>query len=189
MSAPTQHEVTRLLQDWQGGDPTALERLTPLVYEELRRLAHNYMSRQRPGHTLQTTALVNEAFLRLVDQQGVEWQGRAHFIAVAARAMRHIVVDYARQKQSAKRGGAAHRVTLDEAALFSAGRAAEMVALDEALQELAELHPRRSRVVELRYFGGLNNREAAEVLGVSEATIERDWRFARAWLYREIERR
>ena len=172
MSAPTQHEVTRLLQDWQGGDPTALDRLTPLVYEELRRLAHNYMSRQRPGHTLQTTALVNEAFLRLVDQQGVEWQGKAHFIAVAARAMRHIVVDHARQKQSAKRGGTAHRV-----------------ALDEALQGLAELHPRRSRVVELRHFGGLNNREAAEVLGVSEATVERDWRFARAWLYRELERR
>ena len=189
MSAPTQHEVTRLLREWQGGNPAALDRLTPLVNEELRRLAHNYMSRQRPGHTLQTTALVNEAFLRLVEQQGVEWQGRAHFIAVAATAMRQIVIDYARQKRSVKRGGAAQQVTLDEGALFSAGRAAELVALDEALQVLAKLHARPSRVVELRHFGGLNNREAAEVLGVSEATIERDWRFARAWLYRELERR
>ena len=189
MSAPTQHEVTRLLQEWRSGDRTALDRLTPLIYDELRRLAHRYMSRANPGHTLQTTALVHEAYLRLVDQQDVEWQGRAHFFAVSARAMRHIIVDYARQKQSARRGGAAPRVTLDEGAVASGGRAAEVVALDEALQGLAEIHPRRCRVVELRYFGGLNNREASAVLGVSEATIERDWRFARAWRYRELERR
>ena len=188
MSAPTQNEVTRLLREWSSGDRTALDRLTPLIYDELRRLAHNYMGRGRAGHTLQTTALVHEAYLRLVDQQDVEWQGRAHFFAVSARAMRHILVDYARQKQSTKRGGDSPRVTLDEGAVASAERAAELVALDEALQGLAEVHPRRCQVVELRYFGGMNNREASEVLGVSEATIERDWRFARAWLYRELER-
>lgn len=189
MPALTQHEVTRLLQEWRGGDRTALDRLTPLVYGELRKLAHQYMSRQQPGHTLQTTALIDEAYLRLVEQQDKEWQGRAHFIGVAARAMRQIVVDYARQKSSAKRGGAAYRVTLDEGAVASSERSADLVALDESLEALAELHPRRARVVELRHFGGLNNREAAEVLGVSEATVERDWRFARAWLYRELERR
>jgi len=183
----TQQEVTRLLEEWRGGDPAALDRLTPLVYDELRRLAHGYMRRERPG-TLQTTALVHEAYLRLVDQQTVAWQSRAHFVAVSAAAMRHILVDYARQKHAVKRGGAAQRVLLDEAALASAERASELVALDDALNALAELHPRRCRVVELRYFGGMNNREMSEVLGISEATVERDWRFARAWLYRELAR-
>ncbi len=188
MSAPTQHEVTRLLQQWRAGDQTALEKLTPLVYDELRRLAHNYMSRQSPGHTLQTSALINEAYLRLIDQQDIEWEGRAHFIAVSAQAMRHIMVDYARQKCSAKRGGGAQKVTLDEGAVKFREHAEQLVALDEALQALTELHPRRAKVVELRYFGGLNNREAAEVLAISEATVQREWRFAKAWLYRELER-
>jgi RNA polymerase sigma-70 factor, ECF subfamily len=187
MSAPSQHEVTQLLLEWRRGDRSALDRLTPLVYDELRRLAHKYMSRESPGHTLQTTALVGEAYLRLVDQQNVEWQNRAHFFAVSARVMRHIIVDYARQNRAAKRGGAAHKVTLDEGAVVSKGRASELVALDEALQSLAGLYPRRSQVVELRYFGGLNNQESAEVLGISEATVERDWRFARAWLYRALQ--
>jgi RNA polymerase sigma factor (TIGR02999 family) len=146
------------------------------------------MRRERAAHTLQTTAVVNEAYLRLVDQQGADWRSRAHFFAVSAQVMRHILVDYARRKYSGKRGGAAHKGTLDEVAPASTERAAELVALDEALQALAELHPRRCKVVELRYFGGLNNREAAEVLGISEVTVERDWRFARAWLYRELQR-
>jgi RNA polymerase sigma-70 factor, ECF subfamily len=187
MPEPSHSEVTRLLLAWSDGDRAALDELTPLVYGELRRLARNYMSRERPSHTLQTTDLVNEAYLRLVDRRRVRWQNRAHFFAVSARVMRHIVVDYARRNGSAKRGGGARRVTLDEGAAVSRERAAELVALDEALSALDRLHPRRCRVVELRYFGGLNNTEAAEVLGVSEATIERDCRFARAWLYRELQ--
>jgi RNA polymerase sigma factor (TIGR02999 family) len=185
---PSEHAVTRLLQEWSGGDRTALKKLMPLVYDELRRLAHRYLRRERPGHTLQTTAVVNEAYLRLVDQQGANWQNRAHFFAASAQAMRHILVDHARQKHAKKRGGEAHTLALDEAMVASTERAAELIALDDALQGLAALHPRRCRVVELRYFGGLNNREMAEVLGVSEVTVERDWRFARAWLFRELER-
>lgn len=184
--APSQHEVTELLRQWRSGDKEALDRLTPLVYDELHRLAHQYISRERPGHTLQTTALVNEAYLRLVDQKDVDWESRAHFFAVSAQIMRHILVDYARQHASAKRGGEFQKVELDTEATVSRRRAAELVALDEAMQALHELYPRRSKVVELRYFGGLNNREASEVLNVSEATIERDWRFAKAWLYREL---
>ena len=184
----TAHAVTRLLKEWSEGDRTALEKLLPLVHLELHRLARRCMKRERPAHTLQTTAIVNEAYLRLVDQQGADWRSRAHFFAVSAQVMRHILVDYARRKYSGKRGGAARKVTLDEVALASTERAAEVVALDDALQGLAELHPRRCKVVELRYFAGLNNREAAEVLGVSEVTVERDWRFARAWLYRELQR-
>jgi RNA polymerase sigma factor (TIGR02999 family) len=184
----TGHPVTRLLKDWSGGDRGALEKLLPLVHQELHRLARRYMRRERTAHTLQTTAIVNEAYLRLVDQEGVDWRSRAHFFAVSAQVMRHILVDYARRKYSGKRGGAARKVTLDEVAPTSTERAAELVALDEALEALAELHPRRCKVVELRYFGGLNNREAAEVLGVSEVTVERDWRFAKAWLYRELRR-
>lgn len=187
MSGRTQHEVTRLLEQWRQGDQTALRELTPLVYDELRRLAHGYMRRERPG-TLQTTALVHEAYLRLVDQQNVAWQSRAHFVAVSAQAMRHILIDYARQKQAAKRGGSAQKVPLDEAAVASVERTADLVALDDALKALAELYPRRARIVELRYFGGMNNREMAEVLGISEATVERDWRYAKAWLYRELAR-
>ena len=184
--AASQHEVTELLRQWRNGDKEALQKLTPLVYDELHRLAHQYIRRERPGHTLQTTALVNEAYLRLVEQKDVEWQSRAHFFAVSAQVMRHILVDYARQHSSAKRGGNAERVTLDDKATVSRERASELVALDEAMQALEEIHPRRSQVVELRYFGGLNNKEASEVLKVSEATIERDWRFAKAWLYREL---
>jgi RNA polymerase sigma-70 factor (ECF subfamily) len=181
-----QHEVTRLLQEWRSGDDKALEKLTPLVDGELRRLAHNYMRNQREGHTLQTTALVNEAFLRLVQKPQIDWKGRAHFIAVAATAMRHVIIDYARQRQSGKRGGAMTRVTLSQGLMKAGGREPNVLQLDEALRALAEVHPRPSRVIELRYFGGLNNKEMAEVMGVSEGTIERDWRFARAWLFREL---
>ena len=184
----SQHEVTELLQKWRGGDKAALDRLTPLIYDELHRLAHNYIRRERPGHTLQTTALVNEAYLQLVGQKDVAWANRAHFFAVSAQVMRHILVDYARQRSSSKRGGSLQKVSLDAEVIVSQERAHELVALDEALDALNELHPRRRKVVELRYFGGLNNTEAAAVLEVSEATIERDWRFARAWLYRELQR-
>jgi len=186
--APSQHQVTELLQKWRGGDQTALDQLTPLIYDELHRLAHHYIGRERPGHTLQTTALVNEAYVQLVDQN-IEWESRAHFFAVSAQVMRHILVDYARQRAAAKRGGEFQKVELESEAIVSQQRAAELVALDEALQALNEIYPRRCKVVELRYFGGLNNKEASEVLKVSEATIERDWRFARAWLYRELQRK
>ena len=185
--AASQHEVTELLRQWRNGNQQALDKLTPLVYDELHRLAHQYIGRERPGHTLQTTALVNEAYLRLVEQKDVDWESRAHFFAVSAQVMRHILVDYARQHASAKRGGELQKVVLDEQIIVSRERAAELVSLDEAMQTLNEIYPRRSKVVELRYFGGLNNKEAAEVLKVSEATIERDWRFAKAWLYRELQ--
>src|SRR5262245_21812732 len=185
--AASQHEVTELLQRWRSGDKQALDRLTPLVYDELHRLAHRYLRRERAGHTLQTTALLNEAYVQLVGHE-VEWQSRVHFFAVSAQVMRHILVDYARQRASAKRGGELQRVDLNSEAIVSPERARELVALDEALRALNELYPRRSRVVELRYFGGLNNTEAAAVMNVSEATIERDWRFARAWLNRELQR-
>ncbi len=178
--------VTGLLRKWQDGDDSALEQLLPLVQETLHRLAHRYVHRERAGHTLQTTALVNEAFIRLVGQQGVDWQGRAHFFAVSAQVMRHILVDYARQRASGKRGGGFRHVTLDGELAVSAERSAELVALDDALEALGRINPRGSKVVELRYFGGMNNKEAAEVLQVSETTVERDWRLARAWLYREL---
>jgi len=187
--AASQHEVTELLRQWRSGDKEALDKLTPLVYDELHRLAHQYISRERPGHTLQTTALVNEAYLRLVEQKNVEWESRAHFFAVSAQVMRHILVDYARQHASAKRGGEFQKVELDGEVIVSRERATELIALDEAMQALHDIDPRRSKVVELRYFGGLNNREASAVLKVSEATIERDWRFAKAWLYREMQAR
>jgi len=181
-----QHQVTELLREWRNGDKEALEKLTPLVYDELHRLAHQYIVRERPDHTLQTTALVNEAYVRLIGQKGIEWESRAHFFAVSATVMRHILVDYARQHGSAKRGGAATKVLLDEDSIISQERAAELIALDEALKTFDQIHPRKSKVVELRYFGGLNNKEASEVLKCSEGTIERDWRFAKAWLYREL---
>lgn len=184
---PPKHQVTELLHQWRNGDKDALDKLTPLVYDELHRLAHRYISRERPGHTLQTTALLNEAYVRLVDQNEVEWQNRSHFFGVAAQVMRHILVDYARQHISAKRGGDFQKLALDDGSIVSRERAVELVALDEAMQALNEIYPRRSKVVELRYFGGLNNKEASELLNVSEATIERDWRFARAWLYRELQ--
>jgi RNA polymerase sigma-70 factor (ECF subfamily) len=168
-------------------DQEALDKLTPLIYDELHRLAHQYISCERPGHTLQATALVNEAYLRLVEQKTVDWESRTHFFGFSARVMRHILVDYARQHASPKRGGELQKVELDGEAIVSRERAAELVALDDAMRALHEIHPRRSKVVDLRYFGGLNNREAAEVLKVSETTIERDWRFAKAWLYRELQ--
>ena len=178
--------VTGLLRKWQDGDELALDQLLPLVQETLHRLAHRHVNRERAGHTLQTTALVNEAFIRLVGQQGVDWQNRAHFFAVSAQVMRHILVDYARQRASGKRGGEFRHVTLDGELAVSDERSAELVALDDALEALAKINPRGSRVVVMRYFGGMNNKEAAEVLQVSETTVERDWRLARAWLYREL---
>jgi RNA polymerase sigma factor (TIGR02999 family) len=162
--------------------------LVPLVQEELRRLARRYMSRERAGHTLQTTALVNEAYLRLVDAKQMRWQNRAHFFAVSAQLMRHILVDFARARQYAKRGGEAEQVSLDEALVVSSERGADLVALDDALKSLAALDPRKSKVVELRYFGGLSVEETAEVLKVSVETIHRDWRLAKVWLLRELSR-
>ena len=184
----SKNQVTDLLQRWKSGDEEALERLTPLVYDQLHRLAHQYIKRERRGHTLQTSALVNEAYLRLVDYKRVDWQNRAHFFAVSAVVMRRVLVDYARQRTSDKRGGESYQVSLSDNLAFTSERAAELVALDEAIENLNQLYPRRSKVVELRYFGGLNNQEAAAVLKVSEATIERDWRFAKAWLYRELKK-
>lgn len=181
--------VTGLLQKWRDGDESALGQLLPLVHETLHRLAHRYVNRERRGHTLQTTALVNEAFLRLVGQQDVDWESRAHFFAVSAQVMRHILVDYARQRASGKRGGEYRHVTLDGDADVSAERSAELVALDDALGALEKFNPRGSKVVELRYFGGMNNKEAAEILRISETTVERDWRLAKAWLYRELQAR
>jgi RNA polymerase sigma factor (TIGR02999 family) len=179
--------VTGLLRRWQDGDESALGELLPLVQDTLHRLAHRHVNRERPGHTLQTTALVNEAFIRLVGQQGADWQSRAHFFAVSAQVMRHVLVDYARQRASGKRGGGFRRVTLDAELAVSDERSAELVALHDALVALEKVNPRGSRVVELRYFGGMNNREAAEILQVSETTVERDWRLARAWLFRELQ--
>ena len=179
-------ELSQLLIDWSGGNKAALDQLIPLVDAELRRLAHQYMKQERPGHTLQTTALVNEAYLRLVDQRHVHWQNRAHFFGIAAQLMRRILVDYARNRRYAKRGGDPLRVSLDEAAMVSQDRAAELIALDEALTSLAAIDARRSQVVELRFFGGLSIEETAEVLRVSRNTVIRDWTMAKAWLYREI---
>jgi RNA polymerase sigma factor (TIGR02999 family) len=180
------HRVTQLLQQWSHGDDAALTELTPLVYEELRRLAHHYMGGERPDHTLQTTALVNEAYLRLADQTNPRWQNRAHFFAVAARAMRQILVSYARGQRSQKRGGGALKVDLDEAALVSPEESKEIVDLHEALEQLSALDSRKAQVVELKYFGGLNYDEMAEVLKISPVTVRRDWKFARAWLYKEL---
>jgi RNA polymerase sigma-70 factor (ECF subfamily) len=159
----SQHEVTELLRQWRSGDNEALDKLMPLVYDELHRLARQYVRRERPGHTLQTTALINEAYLRLVEQKDVDWQSRAHFFAISAQVMRHILVDYARQHAAATRGGEFQRVALDGDVTISRERAAVLVALDEAMQALHEIHPRRSKVVELRFFGGLNNREASAI--------------------------
>jgi RNA polymerase sigma factor (TIGR02999 family) len=178
--------VTQLLQQWSRGDDAALAELTPLVYEELRRLAHHYMEGQRPDHTLQTTALLNEAYLRLADQTNPNWQSRTHFFAVAARAMRQIVVDYARSNRAQKRGGGALKVELDEAAIVSPEQSKEIVDLHEALERLATLDSRKARVVELKYFGGLNHGEIAEVMKISTVTVRRDWVFAKAWLYDEL---
>jgi len=180
------HEVTQLLAEWSHGDNGALAELTPLVYEELRRLAHHFMEGQRPEHTLQTTALVNEAYMRLADQTKPSWQNRAHFFAIAARAMRQILVNYAKSSRAQKRGGGALRVELDEAALVSPEESKEIVDLHEALERLAALDSRKAQVVELKYFGGLNYDEMAEVLKISPVTVRRDWEFARLWLYTEL---
>jgi RNA polymerase sigma-70 factor (ECF subfamily) len=180
------HEVTELLSDWSQGDRAALEKLIPLVYEQLRHLAHRYMEGQRPNHTLQTTALVNEAYLRLADQTKPSFANRSHFFAVAAKAMRQILVDYAKAQQRQKRGGGASKVELDEAAVISPEHTKTVLDIDEALQRLALLDSRKARVVELKYFGGLDQDEIAEVLKISPVTVRRDWVFARAWLYTEL---
>ena len=186
MGTVSQQRVTNLLTRWSEGDDAALGELTPLVYEELRRLAHRQMGGERPDHTLQTTALVNEAYLRLADQTNIPWQNRAHFFAVAARAMRQILVNYARSQRSQKRGGGALKMELDEAALVSPEESKEILELHQALEKLATLDSRKAQVVELKYFGGLNYDEIAEVLKISSITVRRDWRFARAWLYTEL---
>ena len=179
-------QVTRLLLAWNQGDDAALDELLPIVYAELRRLARSYMARERHGHTLQATALINEAYLRLVDVRQVEWQNRAQFVAVCARLMRRILVDAARSRGSTKRGGRAQQIPFEERLAPQSGRQDELLALDEALNRLAEMHSRRSQVVELRVFGGLTVEESAEALHVSAETVMRDWRFAKAWLTREL---
>jgi len=180
------NEVTQLLINWSKGDKAALNDLVPLVQVELRRMAKRYMRREDPGHTLQTSALINEAYIRLIDQKDVEWQNRAHFFAVAAQVMRHILVDHARSHAYAKRGGGAHKISLDEAVVSTEQKAAELVALDDALKNLADLDPRKSQVIELRFFGGLSIEETAEVMKISSPTVQREWRSAKAWLRREM---
>ena len=180
------HEITRLLEDWSNGNQAALDKLYPLVHDELRRMARRYMSRERKDHTLQTTALINEAYLRLVEQRHVHWQNRAHFFAISAQIMRRILIDHARRYNYAKRGAGAQKISLDETAVAARDRATELLSLDEALHRLAEIDPRRSRVVELRFFGGLDNDEIAAVLKISPNTVTRDWNLARAWLYQEL---
>jgi RNA polymerase sigma factor (TIGR02999 family) len=186
MPSVSQQRVTKLLVRWSRGNDAALAELTPLVYDELRRVAHHHLSGQRRDHTLQTTALVNEAYLRLADQTNPRWQNRAHFFAVAARAMRQILVSYARSQQSQKRGGGAFKVDLDEVALVSPEESKEIVDLHEALEQLSTLDSRKAQVVELKYFGGLNYDEIAEVLKISRITARRDWEFAKVWLYTEL---
>jgi len=186
MPASSAHHVTQLLQDWSQGKDAALEELLPLVHQELRRLARRYMFGERPGHTLQATALVNEAYLRLVNSRQVNWQNRAHFFAISAQLMRRILVDYARARGYQKRGGGIPKVTLDEALMGLEEKRRDLVALDDALKTLAGVDPRKSKVIELRFFGGLSVEETAEVLKVSPETVLRDWRLAKAWLTREM---
>ena len=186
MARTPQHEITQLLAEWREGNQSALDQLYPLVYDELHRLARRYMSRERKGHTLQTTALINEAYVRLVDQKNVQWANRSHFFAISAQIMRRILIDHARRHAYAKRGGGAQQVSLEEAATITPNASADLLRLDEALKSLAEMDARRSQVVELRYFGGLNNEEIAGVLHVSENTVTRDWNMARAWLYQQL---
>ena len=184
--SPARHQITELLAEWREGNQSALDELYPLVYDELHRLARRYMSRERKDHTLQTTALINEAYVRLVDQKNVNWANRSHFFAISAQIMRRILIDHARRHAYAKRGGGAQQVSLEEVAAITPGQGRELLRLDEALKSLAERDPRRSQVVELRYFGGLNNEEIAGVLHVSENTVTRDWNMARAWLYQQL---
>lgn len=186
MEGEIQHEVTQMLRDWSGGDTSAAERLMPFVYDELRRLAQSFLARERDEHTLQSTALVHEAYLRLVDQTRVNWRNRAHFYSVAASMMRRILIDHARAHATVKRGGAAIKLSLDDLQLPLEERAAGLIALDECLQRLSHMDERKGRVVELRFFGGMGDEEIAEVLGVSVRTILRDWKTARLWLYREL---
>jgi len=186
MTTPSDQGITQLLLAWSGGDQAALEKLTPLVYAELHRVAKGYMLGERPGHTLQTTALINEAYLRLIDWKNVRWQSRAHFFGIAAQVMRRILVDFARSRNYAKRGGGARQVPLDDAINVYEDPSAELIALDDALKSLAEVDRRKSQVVELKFFGGLSAEETAEALKVSPRTVEREWNLARAWLYREL---
>ena len=183
---PSSPQVSQLLSDWRNGDQQALGQLMPLVYDELRRIASGYMKRERAGHTLQTTAIVNEAYLRLVDQKTVRWQDRTHFFAVAASVMRHLLVDHARARGRVRRGAGAQRVSLDEAAIVSEQKGEDMLALDGALTKLAEIDPRKVKIVELRYFSGLSAKDTADALGISEITVKREWLKAKAWLYREL---
>jgi RNA polymerase sigma factor (TIGR02999 family) len=185
MSEPA-HEITEMLRAWSDGDPKALDRLAPLVYAELHRLARGYMRDERAGHVLQSTALINEAWLRLIEWKDAKWQNRAHFFGVAAQMMRRILVDFARERGAVKRGGSAQKISLEEAVFVSAERGAEIIALDDALNTLSEFDARKSRVVEMRFFGGLGVEETAEVLKLSPRTIKREWNLARAWLYREL---
>lgn len=188
MSEPGSQEITRLLLDWGKGNKAALDELMPIVYDELRRLAHHYMRGQRAGHSLQTTALVNEAYLKLVDSSRVNWQDRTHFFAISAQIMRRMLVDFARARDSLKRGGAQEKIAFDEQIEIPFEKDVNLVALDEALENLAKLNMRQSQIVELRYFGGLSEEEIAETLDVSTRTVRRDWSAARAWLYRELSR-
>jgi len=188
VAVPSSPEVTQLLLAWSQGESAALDKLVPLVHAELSRLAHHYMAGERTGHTLQTTALVNEAFLRLVDSSQVRWQNRAHFMAVSAQLMRRILVDFARSRNYLKRGAGAQQVTLDEAMMISEAPDVDLVELDRALAQLAAVDARKSQVVELRFFGGLTEEEAAEVLKVSSETVRRDLRLAKTWLLREMDR-
>lgn len=189
MASSAKQQVTQLLVAWGDGDKSALDELIPLVEAELHGLARRYLRREQPGHTLQTTALVNEAYLRLVDYKDIRWQNRAHFFAVSAQVMRRILVEHARHRHSLKRGGARHQVSLDEAAAIPLDRPADLIALDDALKELAIFDARKHEVVELRFFGGLSVEETAEVLKVSRLTVLRDWQTAKAWLYRELNRK
>jgi RNA polymerase sigma factor (TIGR02999 family) len=182
----TSRDVTALLRAWGKGDESALEHLTPLVYDQLHRIARNHMAREQGGHTLQTTALIHEAYLRLVDVRGVQWQDRAHFFAISAQLMRRILIDFARSRDSQKRGGGTPTISLDEAPSVGEQRDTDLVALDTALKALGELDERASKVVELKFFGGLNTEETAEVLQVSTQTVLRDWKFAKVWLLREM---
>jgi RNA polymerase sigma factor (TIGR02999 family) len=186
MSEPSSQEVTHLLLAWGNGDQAALDKLMPLVYDDLRRLAKRYMRGQRAGHTLQTTALVNEAYLRLIDSNRVNWHDRTHFFAISAGLIRRVLIDFARAKNSLKRGGDHIKITLNEQIEVPFEKETDLVALDEALQNLAKLSLRQSQIVELRYFGGLNEEEIAETLKISARTVRRDWNVARAWLFREL---
>jgi RNA polymerase sigma factor (TIGR02999 family) len=186
MAETSPHEITKLLVDWRKGNKAALDVLTPLVYQELRRIADSYIRREKPGHTLQPTALIHEAYMRMVDQSLPEWQNRAHFFGVSAQIMRQILVDHARGRQAAKRGGGVRRVPIEDAVIYSEEKAADIIALDDALQELAKLDDRKVRIIEFRYFGGLSVEDTAEALGISVATVGREMRMAQAWLMRQM---